>query len=53
VSQSSRISFLWYQYSWGFESQTGEYGNLVAKGIVDPTKVVRVAIRMRLRLPRC
>src|SRR5216117_3578851 len=33
------------QYSYGFDSQTGEYGNLVAKGIIDPTKVVRVAIQ--------
>src|SRR5258707_10130265 len=28
------------QYSYGFDSQTGEYVNLVAKGIIDPTKVV-------------
>jgi chaperonin GroEL len=33
------------QYSYGFDSQTGEYGNLVSKGIIDPTKVVRVAIQ--------
>ncbi|MGY2805691.1 MULTISPECIES: chaperonin GroEL [unclassified Bradyrhizobium] len=33
------------QYSFGFDSQTGEYGNLVTKGIIDPTKVVRVAIQ--------
>src|SRR6478735_1364273 len=33
------------QYSYGFDSQTGEYGNLVAKGIIDPTKVVRAAIQ--------
>src|SRR5207302_7234958 len=26
------------QYSYGFDSQTGEYGNLVSKGIIDPTK---------------
>ncbi len=26
-------------------SQTGEYGNLVTKGIIDPTKVVRAAIQ--------
>ena len=32
-------------YSYGLDSQTGEYGNLVAKGIIDPTKVVRVAIQ--------
>src|SRR3977135_3610174 len=33
------------QYSYGFDSQTGEYVNLVSKGIIDPTKVVRVAIQ--------
>src|SRR5881394_834680 len=33
------------QYAYGFDSQTGEYGNQVAKGIIDPTKVVRVAIQ--------
>ena len=33
------------QYAYGFNSQTGEYGNLVSKGIIDPTKVVRVAIQ--------
>ena len=31
------------QHSYGFDSQTGEYGNLVSKGIIDPAKVVRVA----------
>jgi len=33
------------QYAYGFDSQTGEYANLIAKGIIDPTKVVRVAIQ--------
>ena len=33
------------QYSYGFDSQTGEYVNLVSKGIIDPTKVVRAAIQ--------
>jgi chaperonin GroEL len=33
------------QYSYGFDSQSGEYGNLVTKGIIDPTKVVRAAIQ--------
>src|ERR1700739_3648571 len=33
------------QYAYGFDSQTGEYGNLVTKGIIDPTKVVRAAIQ--------
>ena len=33
------------QYAYGFDSQNGEYGNLVTKGIIDPTKVVRAAIQ--------
>jgi len=33
------------QYSYGYDSQTGEYVNLISKGIIDPTKVVRVAIQ--------
>ncbi len=32
-------------YSWGYNAQTGEYGDLVAAGIIDPTKVVRTAIQ--------
>jgi chaperonin GroEL len=33
------------QYGWGFDAQAGEYGNLVQKGVIDPTKVVRSAIQ--------
>jgi chaperonin GroEL len=33
------------QYSYGFDAQTGEYVNLVTKGIIDPTKVVRSALQ--------
>src|SRR5204863_5976749 len=33
------------QYSYGFDSQSGEYVNLISKGIIDPTKVVRAAIQ--------
>jgi len=33
------------QYSYGFDAQNAEYGNLVTKGIIDPTKVVRAAIQ--------
>src|SRR5437870_467207 len=32
-------------YAFGFDAQTGEYGNLVSKGIIDPTKVVRAALQ--------
>ena len=32
-------------YTFGYDAQTGEYGNLVSKGIIDPTKVVRTALQ--------
>jgi chaperonin GroEL len=32
-------------YAFGYDAQTGEYGNLVTKGIIDPTKVVRTALQ--------
>jgi chaperonin GroEL len=32
-------------YNWGFDAQSGQYGDLVAKGIIDPTKVVRTALQ--------
>ena len=31
--------------SFGYDAQTGEYGDLIAKGIIDPAKVVRVALQ--------
>jgi chaperonin GroEL len=33
------------QYAFGFDAQSGEYGNMVSKGIIDPTKVVRTALQ--------
>ena len=33
------------QYNFGYDAQSGEYGNLVSKGIIDPTKVVRTALQ--------
>src|SRR5437868_10282515 len=33
------------QYAFGFDAQTGEYVNMVSKGIIDPTKVVRTALQ--------
>src|ERR1041385_3453827 len=33
------------QYSYGFDAQSGEYADLVKKGIIDPTKVVRTALQ--------
>ncbi len=33
------------QYSFGFDAQSGEYVNLMSKGIIDPTKVVRTALQ--------
>ncbi|MDO8597647.1 MAG: TCP-1/cpn60 chaperonin family protein, partial [Sulfuricaulis sp.] len=32
-------------YAYGFDAQTGEYGNLMIKGVIDPAKVVRSAIQ--------
>jgi chaperonin GroEL len=32
-------------YTWGFDAQTTTYRNLVAAGIIDPTKVVRSALQ--------
>jgi chaperonin GroEL len=32
-------------YAYGYDAQTGEYANLVSKGIIDPTKVVRIALQ--------
>ena len=32
-------------YAFGFDAQTGEFGNLLTKGIIDPTKVVRTALQ--------
>src|SRR5207248_2658835 len=32
-------------YAFGYDAQTGEYGNLLSKGIIDPTKVVRAALQ--------
>jgi chaperonin GroEL len=33
------------QYAYGFDAQSGEYVNLMSKGIIDPTKVVRAALQ--------
>jgi len=33
------------QYAYGFDAQSGEYVNMVSKGIIDPTKVVRSALQ--------
>jgi chaperonin GroEL len=33
------------QYAYGFDAQKAEYVNLVSKGIIDPTKVVRAALQ--------
>ena len=32
-------------YGWGYDAQTGAYGDLIAMGIIDPTKVVRTALQ--------
>src|SRR6187549_3601452 len=33
------------QYGYGFDAQSGEYVDLMKKGIIDPTKVVRAALQ--------
>jgi chaperonin GroEL len=33
------------QYGYGFDAQTGEYVNMMSKGIIDPAKVVRAALQ--------
>jgi chaperonin GroEL len=33
------------EYNWGFDAQTAEFKDLVAAGIIDPTKVVRTALQ--------
>jgi chaperonin GroEL len=32
-------------YAFGFNAATGEYGNLVKQGVIDPAKVVRTALQ--------
>ncbi len=31
--------------NWGYDAQTGEYGDLIKAGIIDPAKVVRTALQ--------
>ena len=33
------------EYSYGYDAQSGEFGDLVKLGIIDPTKVVRTALQ--------
>ncbi len=33
------------KYGFGYNAQTGEYGDLVAQGVIDPAKVVRTALQ--------
>ena len=39
------------QGRFGFNAATLEYEDLVEAGVIDPTKVVRVALRTRRRSP--
>jgi chaperonin GroEL len=32
-------------YAYGFDAQSGEYINMMSKGVIDPTKVVRAALQ--------
>ncbi len=40
---ASRV--LEHEGNYGFNAETGDYGDLVEQGIIDPTKVVRVALQ--------
>jgi chaperonin GroEL len=31
-------------YAYGFDAQTGKFDNLLSRGVIDPTKVVRIAL---------
>jgi chaperonin GroEL len=33
------------EYSFGYNAQSGEYGDLISQGVIDPTKVVRSALQ--------
>jgi chaperonin GroEL len=33
------------KYAYGYNAQSGQYGDLVAEGVIDPTKVVRCALQ--------
>lgn len=33
------------EFSYGWNAQTGEYGDLYAQGVIDPAKVVRTALQ--------
>jgi chaperonin GroEL len=33
------------KYAYGYNAQTGDYGDLVNEGVIDPTKVVRTALQ--------
>jgi chaperonin GroEL len=33
------------KYAFGYNAQSGEYGDLVSQGVIDPTKVVRCALQ--------
>jgi chaperonin GroEL len=33
------------QYAYGYDAQTGLYGDMIRKGIIDPAKVVRCALQ--------
>ena len=32
-------------YGFGYNAQSGEYGDLTSQGVIDPTKVVRCALQ--------
>ena len=35
-------------YAFGYNAATGEYGNLVKQGVIDPAKVIGTALQIHL-----
>jgi chaperonin GroEL len=42
---ASRILEQYKDTNWGYDARAGEYCNMIEKGIIDPTKVVRSALQ--------
>ena len=40
-------------FAWGWNAQTGEYGDLYKQGVIDPAKVVRTALQDAASVAGC
>jgi chaperonin GroEL (HSP60 family) len=45
VAKEIELAEKFAEYGFGYDAQSGEYKDLVKAGIIDPTKVVRVALQ--------